>query len=147
MTGRGRRTRLDCSEYLIGAAESDVPVGKLPTRGEVLQVTCWHRKQDYPLPLSCPLISGSKSTSCFTPGGCSSETGGEKCTVAKVLTRWKEAGIKSLGDFYVRKRIQNLHDQYQKVKKKRNLNTPGAINERKNLKLDDCFDISFEASG
>ena len=68
------------------------------------------------------------------------------CIVAKVKRRWEEAGIKSVQDFIIRKKILELSDEFIGIKKRRRRTTPGSLEEREAFKgkLSLCFSAAAD---
>ena len=131
-------TRKYSEVFLIRNSSSSVPKSQLPTHGDVLRCIAWERQKagNLKTPLnslvSCPVIRGTKLISCALSGGCREKDNKEDlCIVSKVKIPWNEAGIKTLQDFTIRKKICDLSDEFTyKIKKKEKLITAGAVSER-----------------
>ena len=152
MASSSHATRTSSKVFLIGDSRSTLPQFQLPTNGDVLRCVAWERQKpgNLKIPLftlvSCPLKSESKSTICSLTGGCQEKENVEdRCILAKIKRRWDEAGIKTVQEFSIRKKICDLSDEFTKtIKKKEKLQTPGAIAQREAFKdkLNKCLDVS-----
>ena len=68
----------------------------------------------------------------------------QKCTVSKIKHRYGEAGIVTIPDRNIAKKIIELYDLYLAIKKKKSLTTKGATDQRASFKesLTALFDVT-----
>ena len=60
---------------------------------------------------------------CYQEGGFSEKSDDQKCTVSKFKHRYGEAGIVTIEDRKIAKKIVELYDLYLAIKKKKSLTT------------------------
>ena len=154
MNKRKHSTRATTHQFLIGQPSPDFPEGVLPTYKDVLKDVLWRKAKlgtslSTKNAVSCPLKSGTNSCICQEPGGCMAREGDKLnyCTVRKVRLKWQQAGIETISEKSIINNIVALTTEYQRsIKKRRNRQSMGAINEREKFKaqLEKCFNVSSQ---
>ena len=114
-----------------------MPSGVMPTRLSVLKEVLYKRN----LPenrtvrqmdlVSCGFYNFESK--CYQDGGCSEKSADQKCSVSKIKHRYGEAGIVTIPDRNIAKKIIELYDLYLAIKKK-SLTTKGATDQRASFK-------------
>ena len=115
-----------------------MPYGVMPTRLSVLKEVLYKRN----LPenrtvrqmdlVSCGFYNFESK--CYQDGGCSEKSADQKCSVSKIKHRYGEAGIVTIPDRNIAKKIIVLYDLYLAIKKKKSLTTKGATDQRASFK-------------
>ena len=69
------------------------------------------------------MVSTTLNRNVIKRGGCSEKSDDQKCTVSKIKHRYEEAGIVTIEDRKIAKKIVKLYDLYLAIKKKKSLTT------------------------
>ena len=145
LSGVGRcSSRAASSRPFIGHSSEDVPAHGLASEADVLRVIAYLREQNSQnmtvSSMSCDL-DHNYATKCESEGGCLGR--GEPCLALKEKIKWLQAGIVTVADKRIRKKIEELQLSYNKVFKNRNRETPAAKAEREVFvrAIEQTFDI------
>ena len=149
-SGSKPKTRSATDHYMVGQEAPELPASVMPTRRSVLKEVLFKRNLPGNKTLSqLKLVScgfQNFDSKCFQDGGCSEKPGDQKCSVFKIKWRYREAGVETMSDRNIAKKIIELYDLYQDVKKKVGRKSEGAIRQRTVFEesLDKLFDVSRE---
>ena len=139
-------TRSSATKPFIGHSRPDIPARRLPTPEDVLRVLSHYREQPRcnkkgPLTFCCPIIKDN-SARCLKAGGCGERE--EPCLQLKATLPYRQAGIITISDRAIQKRILDLSEEFRKVSMKRNIQTPGIVASRDTFleKISHTWDIT-----
>ena len=131
-------TRAAATRPLIGHSRPDIPPRRLPTSECVLRVLAHGRQQPGcqrkgPLSFCCSLTKEHQAK-CLLPGGCGERE--DPCLQLRVSLPYRQAGIITISDSSIQKRIVTLNDEYSKIFMKRNVETAQAKAKREQFLID-----------
>jgi hypothetical protein len=115
-------TRSAATKPLIGHSSPDVPRGRLPSSEDVLKVLANFREKPRSqkkgvLAFCCPLDRKYQSL-CLQEGGCGERD--DPCLLLKVKLPWLQAGIVTISDQSIQKRLLGLNEKYSMIFRHRN---------------------------
>ena len=148
--GTRPKTRSVTDHWMVGQESSVLKSGEMPTRRSVLKEVLFKRnlpenkRVNFMSLVSCG-FQGFDSK-CSLDGGCSNKSPDERCSLSKIKWRYQEAGIPTMTDYNVYKKISDLYDSYMDVKKKKSRKSVGAVNQRNSFEasLGSLFDVTKE---
>ena len=130
------KTRSSTKLYLIGQPSPDIPDGRLPTHGDLIRDITWKRQKEEKLVIlpitalvSCQGSGKTFSAHCHLPDGCLVKAVEDRCTLQKLKIRWQQAGFKTVSDKVIRKKLVDLSEGYQDIKKRRERKSDAAKEE------------------
>ena len=134
---RSSRARALCplpldSKPFIGFGISDIPPGVLPSIETALKVVYWHREQPgakkKPVKDFCCGLTRNKVALCLVEGGCAERD--QPCLGLKIKMPFLQAGIQTVSDEWILKRLQQLQEKYNMMFRHRNIMTVVAKKNR-----------------
>jgi hypothetical protein len=117
----GRVSRSTTEEFLIGQSCPETPMFRLPSQEDTLRLISYQKQKQgcgkkSLSDLLCPTTK-SKEAKCFLKEGCVERN--DFCPIYSLKVRWMQAGIETISDLEIKRKIIKLYESYQKVRKKK----------------------------